>query len=192
GSLTDMVARSYLRRAGLEPQKDAIIVATTAGAPQLAALMQKQVDAASVTTPSAEEMVSRGAGAMLVYNTGGEDPFFVPFAEQTILVKPDWAQQNPELVKAFVRAILKAEAWAHEHSSEEAAKIMQSFVPTLDVNVLTSQVTLIREGIPKSGCISRAGIEGNFKLFEAVGLMKKPMKWTDIATNEYLPHACPE
>ena len=191
GSLTDMVARSYLRRAGLEPQKDAMIIATTAGAPQLAALMQKQVDAAAVTTPNAEEMVSRGAGAMLVYNTGGEDPFFVPFAQQTVLVKPDWAQQNPELVKAFVRGILKAEAWTHDHSSEEAAKIMQSFLPTLDVSVLTSQITQIRDGIPKSGCISQAGIEGNFKLFEATGLMKRPMKWTDVATNEYLPHACP-
>src|SRR5262249_47417942 len=37
GSLTDMIARSYLRRAGLEPQKDAVLVATTSGAAQIAA-----------------------------------------------------------------------------------------------------------------------------------------------------------
>jgi NitT/TauT family transport system substrate-binding protein len=190
GSLTDMVARSYLRRAGLDPQKDAMIVATTAGAPQIAALMQKQVDAVSATTPASEEMVSRGAGVMLVNNTHGEDPFFVPFAEQTILVMPAWAQQNPDLVKAFVRAIVKAETWAHAHSSEDAAKIMVSYVPSLDVKVLADQIELIKDGIPTTGCISQKGIEANFKLFDAAGLLTKPMQWTDIATNEYLPSKC--
>ena len=127
---------------------------------------------------------------MLVYNTRGRDPFFVPFTQQSILVMPNWARQNPDLVKAFLRAILKAEAWTHEHSSEEAAKIMQSFVPTLDVTALADQITLIKDGIPTSSCLSQKGIEGNFKLFEAAGLLTKPMQWTEIATNEYLPHAC--
>jgi NitT/TauT family transport system substrate-binding protein len=190
GSLTDMVARAYLRRAGLDPQKDAKIVATSSGAPQVAALMQKEVDAVSATTPAAEEMVTRGAGIMLVNNTRGEDPFFEPFTEQSILVMPNWARQNPDLVKAFLRAILKSEAWAHEHSAEEAAEIMQSFVPALDVKALADQVALIKDGIPTSSCMSQKGVEANFKLFEAAGLLTKPMQWTDIATNEYLPHAC--
>ena len=190
GSLTDMVARAYLRRAGLDSQKDAMIIATTSGSPQVAALVQKQVDAVVATTPAAEEMVTKGAGVMLVNNTRGEDPFFVPFTEQTILVMPDWAQQNPELVRSFVRSILKAEAWAHEHSPEEAAKIMQSFVPTLNVQALTDQVALIKDGIPTSSCMSQKGVEANFKLFEAAGQLTKPMRWTDIATNEYLPNGC--
>lgn len=190
GSLTDMVARAYLRRAGLDPQKDAMIVATTSGAPQVAALMQKQVDAVVATTPAAEEMVARGAGVMLVSNTKGEDPFFVPFTEQSILVMPDWAQHNPDMVRAFVRVILKSDAWAREHTPEESAKIMQSFVPSLDVKALADQVALIKEGIPTDSCMSQKGIEANFKLFEAAGQLNTPMQWTDIATNEYLPTAC--
>lgn len=190
GSLTDMVARAYLNRAGLDPQKDAMIVATTSGAPQVAAMLQKQVDAAVVTTPAAEEMVAKGAGVMLVDNTKGEDPFFVPFTEQSILVMPDWAQQNPDLVKAFLRALLKAEAWAREHSPEESAKVMQSFVPALDVKALAEQIALVKDGIPTTSCMSQKGIEANFKLFEAAGQLTKPMQWTDIATNEYLPQAC--
>jgi NitT/TauT family transport system substrate-binding protein len=190
GSLTDMVARSYLRRAGLEPQKDAMIVATTSGVAQIAALMQKQVDAVVATTPISEEMVIKGAGVMLINNTQREDPFFVPFTSNSILVMSNWASQNPELVKGFVRSIVKAEKWTHEQSAGELAKIMLSFVPTLDVKVLTDQIALLKDGIPTSGCLSQKGIEANFQLFEAAGLFTTPMQWTEIATNDYLPNAC--
>lgn len=190
GSLTDMIARSYLRRAGLEPQKDAVVVATTSGAAQIAALMQRQVDVVSATTPITEEIVAKGAGAMLVNNTKKEDPFFVPFTSNTILTLPNWANQNPDLVKGFVRAVVKAERWTHQQSAEELAKMMLTFVPTLDVKVLADQIALLKDGIPTTGCISQKGIEGNFQLFDAAGLLNKPMQWTDIATNEFVPGAC--
>ena len=64
---------------------------------------------------------------MLVNNTKGEDPLFAPpFTGQSILVRPDWAAQNPQLVKAFVRAMLTADRWANEHSAEDGAKIVSA------------------------------------------------------------------
>ncbi len=192
GSLTDMVARSYVRRAGLDPETDAKIIATTAGAPQLAALQYNQVDAASVTTPMAETIVAKGAGAMLINNTKGDDPMYAPpFTGQSILVRPDWARQNPELVKAFVRAMLKADRWAHDHSAEEGAKIIQSFLPHLDLKIVTEQYALVKEGFPSTGCLSQKGVESVIKLFDLAGQLTQPIRWTDIATNEYLPHSCP-
>lgn len=191
GSLTDMVARSYVRRAGLDPDKDAKIIATTTGMPQIAALQFNQVDAASITTPSAEAVVARGAAAMLVNNTKGEDPLFAPpFTGQSILVRPDWATQNPELVKAFVRAMLKANRWASEHSAEDGAKIMKTFRPDADLNLLTEQYALIKHGFPPTGCLTQKGIESVVKLFEISGQLTQTIRWTDIATNEYLPHSC--
>jgi NitT/TauT family transport system substrate-binding protein len=190
GALTDMVIRSYLRRAGLNPEQDAKIIATTSGAPQMAALQHKEVDAASVTSPAAEEIVARGAGVMLVNNTNGEDPFFVPFTQQTILVRPDWARQNPDVVRAFVRAVVKADKWAHDHTAAEGAKIMQSLVPSLDVNVLAQQYALVKDGFPIDGCMTQKGIEANLTLFEAAGLLTQKIGWTDIVTNQYLPTPC--
>jgi NitT/TauT family transport system substrate-binding protein len=190
GALTDMVARSYFKRVGLDSEKDVKIIGTTSGTPQIAALQHGQVDAASVTSPAAEEIVKRGIGVMLINNTKGEDPFFTPFTQQTILVKPDWAQQNPDTVRAFVRAILKALKWTHEHTAAEGAKLFQTFVPSIDINVLSEQFAIIQDGFPTNGCMTPKGIEANMKLFEAAGLLTQKISWTDISSNQYLPQGC--
>jgi NitT/TauT family transport system substrate-binding protein len=185
-----MVARSYVRRAGLDPERDAQIIATTAGQPQIAALEQRQIDVASVTTPAAEVMVERGVGVMLVNNTRGEDPFFKPFTQQSVLVRDDFARQNPETVKAFVRAIVTANKWAREHSAEDGAKIMNFYVPALKVEEIAKQYAYIKDAVPATGCHTEKGIQGNIELFRAAGLLKQEIKWTDLVTNEFLPTAC--
>jgi NitT/TauT family transport system substrate-binding protein len=190
GALTDMVARSYLRRAGLDPAKDAQIVATQSGQPQIAAIEQKQVDVASVTSPAGEVMVDRGVGTMLVSNTRGEDPFFKPFTQQAILVRQDYARDHPETVKAFVRAIVKANKWAGEHSAEEAAKIMNVYVPSLKVEDIARDFGAIKSAIPATGCMTEKGVLANVELFNAAGLLKQEIKFADLATNEFLPAKC--
>ncbi len=190
GSLTDMVARSYLARAGLDPTKDAQIIATNAGQPQIAAIEQKEVEVASVTSPAAEVMVDRGVGVMLVSNTLGEDPFFQPFTQQAILVREDYARQNPDTVRAFVRAIVRANQWAHDHSAGEGAEIMHFYVPSLDVADVAKQYAAMKDGIPPTGCMTQKGVEANVKLYQAAGLLKQDIKWSDLATNEFLPTKC--
>lgn len=191
GALTDMVARSYARRAGLDPEKDITIVATGSGQPQMAALEQKQVDVASLTTPASELLVERGIGVMLFNNTRGEDPFFKPFTQQAVLVRQDYAQQNPDTVRAFVRAIVKANTWVHEHSAEEAAEIMNFYVPALKKEDIAKNFALIKDGVPADGCMTEKGVLGNVELFRAAGLLKQEITFSDLATNEYLPTQCP-
>jgi NitT/TauT family transport system substrate-binding protein len=191
GALTDMVARSYLRRANLDPEKDAQIVATTSGQPQMAALEQKAVDVASITSPAAELTVARGVAMMLVNNTRGEDPFFKPFTQQSVLVREDYARQNTDTVKAFARAIVKANKWAREHSAEEGAKIMNFYVPALKVEDIARDYGAIKDAIPANGCHSEKGVMGNVELFKAAGLLKTDIKYSDLATNEFLPEKCP-
>jgi NitT/TauT family transport system substrate-binding protein len=190
GSLTDLVARYYVLRAGLVPQKDAEIIATTSGAAQVAALVEKQVQAASVSTPAGEDMVAKGAGEMLVDNTTGGDPTFVPFVMQSVLTTPQYAQKNPETVKAFVRAVLQAEAWIHSNSAEAAAAVMQAYAPTIPQKLLAQQIELVKDGFPTTGCLSAKGVAANFILFKVAGLLTKPMKPSDITTNQYIPHDC--
>src|SRR5262245_8899222 len=132
GALTDMVIRMYVMRAGLDPDKDLTIVATGAGQPQIAALEQGQVDVAAATTPTAESLVDRGVGVMLFYNTGGEDPSLQPFTGYSILIREDYAKQQPDIVRAFVRSIVKANQWVRDHTSEESAEVMQFYLPTLE------------------------------------------------------------
>jgi NitT/TauT family transport system substrate-binding protein len=189
GSLTDMLARYYLNRAGVDPSQ-AQIVATTAGTPQIAAISQKMVDVVSATTPSTEEIVAKGMGEFLVNNTKGDDDAFKPFLQETVVVMPEWAKENPDLVKAFIGAMVKAQTWVRDNPSEESAKIMHSFIPALDETLLTKQIDLMKEGFPTSGCIVPKGVDAVFALFSASHKLEKPMKWDDIATNDYVDEKC--
>jgi NitT/TauT family transport system substrate-binding protein len=192
GALTDMIARSYVRRAGLDPDKDVQIIASTSGQPQMAALEQKAVDAAAVVTPTGELMVERGAAVMLINNTRGEDPFFKPFIQNSILVREDYANSNAEDVRAMARAIIKGNQWVRSHTAEEAAAVMNFYVPFVKKEDLARDLGLVKDTVSPDGCHTEKGIMGNVELFKAAGLLKIDIKWTDLATNEFLPTKCPE
>jgi NitT/TauT family transport system substrate-binding protein len=190
GALTDMVIRMYAQRAGLDPEKDLTIIATGAGQPQIAALEQRQVDVAAATTPTAETLVERGTGVMLLYNSGGEDPSLQPFTGYSILVRPEYAQQNPEVVRAFVRAMVNANRWVLDHTAEEAAEVMHFYLPNLPAETIARDFGYIRGGVPPEGCLSDKAVTANIDLFRAAGLLRQEIKWTDIASNEFLAAKC--
>lgn len=190
GALTDMVVRMYAQRAGLDPEKDLTIIATGAGQPQMAALEQGQVDVAAATTPTAESLVERGVGVMLFYNSGGEDPSLQPFTGYSIIVMQDYARQNPNIVRAFNRAIVKANKWVVDHTAEEAAAVMHFYLPTLPAEDIAKNFGYIKGGVPAEGCLSDKAVTANIELFQAAGLLRQEIKWTDIATNEFLPSKC--
>jgi NitT/TauT family transport system substrate-binding protein len=190
GSLTDQVLRSYLRRAGLDPDRDVQIIASTSGQPQIAALEQKAVEAAIITTPGSELAVERGVAVMLIHNAKGEDPFFKRYAGFSIIVMEDYARRNPDTVRAFARAMVKGNQWAREHTPEESGKIMNFYVPSLKVEDAAKSFAYTQHAIPTDGCFTEEGINGSVELFRAAGLLKQEVKWTDIATNEFLPGKC--
>ncbi len=190
GALTDMVIRMYAQRVGLDPEKDLTILATGAGQPQMAALEQAQVDVAAATTPTAETLVERGTGVMLFYNSGGEDPSLQPFTGYSILVREDYARQNPEVVRAFARAIVKANKWVLDHTPEESAEVMHFYLPNLPAETIAKDFGYIRGGVPPEGCLSDKAVTANIDLFRAAGLLRQEIKWTDIATNEFLAAKC--
>jgi NitT/TauT family transport system substrate-binding protein len=190
GALTDMVIRMYAQRAGLDPEKDLTIIGTGAGQPQIAAFEQGQVDVAAATTPTAETLVERGAGVMLFYNSGGEDPSLQPFTGYSILVREDYARQNPEIVRAFARAIVKANKWVLDHTAAEAAEVMHFYLPNLPAETIAKDFAYIRTGVPPEGCLSERAVSANIDLFRAAGLLRQEIKWTDIATNEFLAAKC--
>jgi NitT/TauT family transport system substrate-binding protein len=190
GALTDMVIRMYAQRAGLDPEKDLTIIGTGAGQPQMAAFEQGQVDVAAATTPTAETLVERGAGVMLFYNSGGEDPSLQPFTGYSILVRDDYARQNPEIVRAFARAMVKANKWVLDHTAEEAAEVMHFYLPNLPAETIAKDFGYIRTGVPAEGCLSERAVTANIDLFRAAGLLRQEIKWTDIATNEFLAAKC--
>lgn len=108
GALTDLQARYMARQAGLDPDQDVNIVAIGGGSALVAALERGDVDVIVISVPFAELPVARGVGILLINNAAGEDPNLDPFMMENIFTLPGFAEEHPDIVTKFVRAILRA------------------------------------------------------------------------------------
>lgn len=108
GALTDFQWRHLLREAGLDPQNDAQVIGIGGAAALLMALERGQIDAYAISPPTDLIGISRGKGVMWVNNASGDDPSMDPFLFQSVVTTRAYADKNPEVVRAFVRATRRA------------------------------------------------------------------------------------
>ena len=187
GSLTDQVLRVYAKRGGLDPAKDMQIIATGYGPPQIAALQQGTVDGFSSTTPQPQIAIAQGLAVTLIDNANGQDPIFNPFAEESIMVEPSYAEANPDVVRAFVRAIVRANRWVKSHPPAESAAIYTAVSPSTSAGQVVDWLPPIISGIPEDGCQAQKAVEADLTLVRDAGIATQTFSWTDFVSNDYLP-----
>lgn len=187
GSFSYQVMLYYLLKAGLDPQKDVELIGVGAGAAMLAALEQRKVDAIATGTPIPDAAVIRGFGVMVVDNAAGEDPAFAEFMMNVLLVHPDYAKQNPDVVRKATRALVRANAWLAERSPEEAVASMKPFLGRLDETIILAGLRKVKLGIPKDGRISPRSVELTQEFLHKIGALKTKIPYDALVTNEFLP-----
>lgn len=102
GSSTDFLTRFALQQNGLDPDADVQIIAGGASAPRLAAMEAGQLDVNIFAPP--EKFLAADAGYNLILRQADlapDYPFHVFFATE------DFLAENPETVKALLRAFVK-------------------------------------------------------------------------------------
>ena len=151
GSLTYNLALYYVLRAGLKPQVDAKVVGTGVGTAALAAMSNKIANASMFPSPTADEAVHRGFATWLINNTRGQDPDLKEFLHAVIYVRPDYLNDNTDLCKRMVGAIVKSAAWIKSTPVAEVAQAIRPFFPSLDESVYLSALSNVREAVIPDG-----------------------------------------
>jgi NitT/TauT family transport system substrate-binding protein len=136
GGFIHQVLISYLRKAGLDPQKDVQVVGVGDLQGLIASLEQRHLDVFAAGTPVPEAAVARGFGIMIVDNSAGEDPDFAEFMMDVVMALPETVKPRPELIRKVVRALLKSNAWLLDHPSEQAVPVMKPVLNRLDNAVI--------------------------------------------------------
>ncbi len=98
-------------------------------------------DYVTLFEPTATLFENNGSG-YVVANIGlesGEVPY------TTFMVMPDTIKNDPELVKSFLRAIIKAQAWVQDATDTEIAIAMAPFFPDADQTTLEIVAKSYRE-----------------------------------------------
>jgi NitT/TauT family transport system substrate-binding protein len=188
GALTWQVGEYIVRRAGLDPQKDVQMVAAGAGPTLLAALEQRKIDVLIQSIPVPETAIHRGHAIMLFNLAKGEDPLFDEFMLESLLVRPDWARANADLVRRAVRAHLKANRWIGEHSAEQIAQAVKAVMKVgFPDEVLVAGVGSLKKAFPADGVVTERALTISQDMMVKAGELKTRFKLDEVFTAEYLP-----
>jgi NitT/TauT family transport system substrate-binding protein len=187
GSLTYNIGLYYILRAGLKPQVDTKVVGVGTGTAALAAMSNKISTAAIFPSPTADEAVHRGFGQWLINNTRGQDPDLREFLHAVVYVRPDFLNENTELCRRMVGAMVKSAAWIRSNPPEEVAKTIRPFFASLDEAVYLSALTNVREAVSADGRMTAAASDTYQKVLLMTGHLKSPVPFDAVLTNQYLP-----
>ncbi len=187
GALTYQIPFFLAKEVGLEPGRDVTILGVGGGASQFASFNTGHIDVISSSPPYPAAAIKQGDGLMLVANTKGEYPKLRSFLQQLLLVRPEFARQNPDLVRKVVRALVRGNRWVAENDSQEVAKVVAKFFRQTPLDVLVSTVEAIKLAVIPDGQITVDGLRGVEAVLRANGIVKQAVPWDRLVTNEFLP-----
>jgi NitT/TauT family transport system substrate-binding protein len=103
GSSTDMATRVMLKNHGLDPNNDVKILNATNMPGILAAMVSKNVQAGTVSPPTTVKATQQGFPKV----AGAVDEH-VPLQNNLVATMKPWADQHPDQVTAYLKALLEA------------------------------------------------------------------------------------
>ena len=187
GSFSYQVLVNYVQQAGLDPKTDVSLIGVGSSGALLAALEQRQIDVFATGTPIPDAAVHRGFGFMLVDNAMGEDPAFHEFMMVVVMVRPEMAQQRPDLVRRTMRALVRANRWIREHKPEEALPHVRASVPRLEPPVIEAALKAVWHGIPPDGRVTERAVDLTQDFMLKVGAVKEKLPYAALVSNDFLP-----
>lgn len=188
GAASDKYMRYYLREAGLDPERDAEIIAIGDGASLLAALETRQIDAYQLSPPTPYVAQAEGFGTVLIDGPSGDVPRFADFAYTGFAANREWVEANPEAARAFSRALNAAmeQVLADPHAA--AAKIVDR-MSAGDLPVLQQTLEALAPALSADGCFDAAAVQSTLavmhevEIIETAGDPAEGVLWTN-AYNE--------
>lgn len=141
GSGTDLMLRALLKYNNLDPDRDVQIIGVGGIAQTLAAIESKQIDGAISAEPSLTQAVEVQKTADMFLDFRKEGPAQVrDAAYYTLQANDEYIRQNPETVKALIRAVARTQKRLRENPSL-AVPTVKRYFPTLDDPTIVKMVT---------------------------------------------------
>jgi NitT/TauT family transport system substrate-binding protein len=177
GATPNSILRYLLAKWKLDPKKDVTLYEMPTSAVPAA------VKAGKATIGlSTEPLVTRG-----IKEGFWTEPFFNvpkelgPYAYSTINIRQESIKKEPEVVKGFVRGMMKASKFLYANRSE-SAEIAKKQFPTMPLDDLkaTMDRSFADEMWSKDGSISRAAWDTGKAVVMGAGILKTDVKYEEI------------
>ncbi|MET0502155.1 MAG: ABC transporter substrate-binding protein [Candidatus Binatia bacterium] len=130
GSGTDTAMRLVLKRFGLNPAKDVIILQLGTQPSRLQALAAGVIDGTLVSPPL--DLTAKKQGYQILVNIA---ELAIPYPQLVIETSDRFARENPQTVRNFLKGFLEGVSFAATHK-EETKKIITKYLKTTDPEIV--------------------------------------------------------
>ena len=177
GGTPNSITRYLLKKWKLDATKDVTLV-ETANSAILPVVRNKQAQIGCSTEPFVTQGIRAGVWGEPFINI---PKMMGPYAYSTFNVRLDSIQKTPELVRGFVRGMMKSLKFV-DQNHDEAAAIAKKQFPTMPLDDLKATLdrSFADDMWSKDGSISRASWDTAKAVVMGAGLLKVDVKYDEI------------
>ncbi|WJR77874.1 ABC transporter substrate-binding protein [Bradyrhizobium sp. NP1] len=180
GALTWQQARFNLAAAGLDPDRDAQVVAI-GGPPALAAALENgAIDVMYISMPIGEKLVKEGKALSFVDNARGEDPKLPTFLMEGLWTTTDFLAANRPTVEAAVGAYKKASKFIRESSPDKVVAALKPTLGSLGDAVLLDSVQRIQSAVSETGKVTAQQLETTQAVLKLNGFLQRTFTLAEV------------
>jgi NitT/TauT family transport system substrate-binding protein len=163
GSLTHKQLKHLTRVGGLT-EKDVRIIAIGGPPSLLAALKRDQIDGFAISPPADRIAISRGLAVMWVDNAAGADPSIDPFMMESIVTTKEYADANPDVVRAMIRATRKAVLEISRKSPKEIFAVIKGEFKKVKPPIAELAIKAVKPALNLKGNVTKKMAENTMRL----------------------------
>jgi NitT/TauT family transport system substrate-binding protein len=177
GGTPNSITRYLLSKWKLDPTRDVTLL-EVANSAVIATVKSKQAQIGNPTEPFVTQGVRNGIWGEPFFNVPKE---LGPYAYSTFNIRLDSIQKEPELVRGYVRGMMKALKFVYDNK-DEAADIAKKQFPTMSLDDLKATLdrSFADELWSKDGSISHASWDTAKAVVMGAGLLKTNVGYDDI------------
>ena len=169
GAPTDVYARYFIAKAGLDPRRDVNLVQVGGVAALDAAFRAGRIDAFLLSPPLPQTLERAGIGTILIRNTAGDAPDLTDTAYTTLFTTADYASKNAPALKAYVGGIRDGVKWLTEHPDEAADYLAQKWFSDTSKESLRTSLGVLLPSLSPTGRFTQAAVQKYIDVFGILG-----------------------
>ncbi len=186
GAATDVYMRYYLKKAGIDPERDVQIVTVGGGTALLATLKTRQIDAFHLSAPTPYLAQREGFGEIIIKASAGDVPELTNFLYTGIATTKEYADKNSDVLKRWTKAVNRANGLLRQNESAALGHLRKYF-PRMDPAVLSLAMREIIPVLSPDGAMNEQMVQKHLDFLQDTGQIssKPPAKEGVLWTNAY-------
>ena len=187
GAASDVFTRYYLRRGGLEPEKDTRILTIGGVAELVAALKNGQVDGFMVSPPQPQQLEAEGIGKVFISGSKVDVEGLDDFPYTVVVTRKSYAESHPQITEAIARAVARANNLMLDQP-DEALAVLAKIFDTIEPEILSASLMTVSSAVPRDGKMTEQGWRNKISVDSQTGTIKKELNPTEgvMWTNRFL------